>query len=213
MSVRADRTAVRHGPGRATGYDHRAAARGSRTGRRLTLDFAAGDAVFIPGLRRRPGVFFVMSDLLGDNLLFGSLASFQGRHLGSIFANINATAVYLNQPTRQLGIRGLPDQGPELRGRAVVCVRRDGYGVVGCCATRSAASPASKARRSSSIRTGWTSLCRGQPRRVGWIASHYMSYVQDNSLWLPAARSTAGVSALPPGSPATSPTAGSTAIS
>jgi hypothetical protein len=25
-----------------------------------------------------------------------------------------------------------------------------------------------------------------QPRRVGWIASHYMSYVHDNSLWIPS---------------------------
>ncbi len=41
-----------------------------------------------------------MSDLLGDNLLFGSLGSFQGRRLGSILSNINASAIYLNRSRR-----------------------------------------------------------------------------------------------------------------
>ena len=45
----------------------------------LTLDFAAGDAVVIPGYGGAQGFFFVASDLLGDNLLFGSVGSFQGR--------------------------------------------------------------------------------------------------------------------------------------
>ena len=25
-----------------------------------------------------------------------------------------------------------------------------------------------------------------EPRRIGWIASHYLSYVRDNSLWIPS---------------------------
>ena len=40
-----------------------------------------------------------------------------------------------------------------------------------------------------------------EPRRVGWIASHYLSYVHDNSLWMPSGpidggrfRVTAGIS-------------------
>ncbi len=47
--------------------------------RRLTLDFAVGDAVFVPGYGGAQGIAFLMSDLLGDNLVFGSLSSFQGR--------------------------------------------------------------------------------------------------------------------------------------
>ncbi len=67
---------------------------------RLALDFAAGDAVIIPGYGGAQGIFFVMSDLLGDNMVFGSLGSFQGRRLGSILSNINASAVYLNRSRR-----------------------------------------------------------------------------------------------------------------
>ena len=46
--------------------------------RRLTLDFAAGDAVVVPGYGGAQGIFFVASDLLGDNLLFGSVSSYPG---------------------------------------------------------------------------------------------------------------------------------------
>ena len=68
--------------------------------RRLTLDFAAGDAVVIPGYGGAQGIFFVASDLLGDNLLFGSVSSYQGRQLGSILSNLSVTSVYLNQSRR-----------------------------------------------------------------------------------------------------------------
>jgi hemolysin activation/secretion protein len=36
-----------------------------------------------------------------------------------------------------------------------------------------------------SDRTDFT-LPVDEPRRVGWIASHYLSYVRDNSLWIPS---------------------------
>ena len=50
---------------------------------RLSLDFAAGDAVIVPGFGGAQGAVFVMSDLLGDNTLFGSVGSYQGRRLGA----------------------------------------------------------------------------------------------------------------------------------
>ena len=52
-----------------------------------------------------------------------------------------------------------------------------------------------------------------EPRRVGWLASHYLSYVRDNSLWIPSGPIDGGRLASPPASPAISPTAGSTASS
>ncbi len=94
--------------------------------RRLTLDFAAGDAVVIPGYGGAQGIFFVASDLLGDNLLFGSVSSYQGRRLGSILSNLSATTVYLNQSRRvNWGVGCLPDQEPQLRGRPLRRLRRD----------------------------------------------------------------------------------------
>ncbi len=53
--------------------------------------------MIVPGYGGAQGIFFLMSDLLGDNLLFGSVSSFQGRQLGSILSNLSASAVYLNR--------------------------------------------------------------------------------------------------------------------
>ena len=154
---------------------------------KLTLDFAAGDAVVIPGYGGAQGFFFVASDLLGDNLLFGSLGSFQGRQLGSIFANISATAVYLNQSRRvNWGFGAFRTKSRNFEGDRVVAYDETAYGVHRAAALPAhAASPGSRARRSleHSDRVDFT-LPVDEPRRVGWIASHYLSYVHDNSLWL-----------------------------
>jgi hypothetical protein len=53
--------------------------------RRFTLDFAGGDAVFIPGYGGAQGIQVFLSDLLSDEALIFGLSSFQGKDLGSIF--------------------------------------------------------------------------------------------------------------------------------
>src|SRR4030095_12003188 len=67
---------------------------------KMTMDFVAGNAVVVPGYGASQGFVFVMSDLLEDNQFYASIGSFQGRQLGSIVANINANAVYVNQARR-----------------------------------------------------------------------------------------------------------------
>src|SRR6476661_4977104 len=100
--------------------------------KRLTLDFAAGDAVVIPGYGGAQGVFFVASDLLGDNLLFGSVSSYQGRRLGSIFSNLSATAVYLNQSRRvNWGIGAFRTKSRNFEGENVVAYDETAYGAIG----------------------------------------------------------------------------------
>ena len=153
---------------------------------RLTLDFAAGDAVIVPGYGGAQGAFFVMSDLLGDNLLFGSVGSFQGGRLGSLLSNINASAIYINQSRRvNWGVGAFPDQGPEFRGRPVVAYQETAYGALGIIRY-----PLSRFTRiegtfiaEHSDRVDFT-LPVDEPRRKGWIATHLMSYVHDNSLWI-----------------------------
>jgi hypothetical protein len=154
--------------------------------KRLTLDFAAGDAVVIPGYGGAQGVFFVASDLLGDNLLFGSVSSYQGRRLGSIFSNLSATAVYLNQSRRvNWGIGAFRTKSRNFEGENVVAYDETAYGAIGLLRY-----PLTRFTRiegttvlEHSDRVDFT-LPVDQPRRVGWIASHYVSYVRDNSLWL-----------------------------
>ena len=164
------------------------AAGGQPYRRRLTLDFATGDAVFIPGYGGAQGIAFLMSDLLGDNLLFGSVGSFQGRRLGSVFENINATAVYLNRQRRlNWGFGAFRTKGRNFEGDNVVAYDETAVGALGLLRY-----PLSRFSRvegtvvvEHSDRVDFT-LPVDQPRRVGWIASHYLSYVHDNSLWIPS---------------------------
>ncbi|MGH7657346.1 MAG: TolB family protein, partial [Gemmatimonadales bacterium] len=65
--------------------------------RHFTLDFAAGEAVFIPGFGGAQGFQFFLSDILSDEVLIFGLSSFQGKNLGSVFENINGSALYINQ--------------------------------------------------------------------------------------------------------------------
>ncbi len=153
---------------------------------RLALDFAAGGAVIIPGYGGAQGAYFVMSDLLGDNLVFGSLGSFQGRRLGSILANINASVVYLNRSRRvNWGFGAFRTKGRNFEGDRVVAYDETAYGALGIIRY-----PLSRFSRiegtvvaEHSDRVDFT-LPVDQPRRVGWIASHFLSYVHDNSLWI-----------------------------
>jgi len=154
--------------------------------KRLTLDFAAGDAVVIPGYGGAQGIFFVASDLLGDNLLFGSVSSYQGRRLGSIFANLSGTAVYLNQSRRvNWGVGAFRTKSRNFEGDNVVAYDETAYGAIGVLRY-----PLTRFTRiegttvlEHSDRVDFT-LPVDEPRRVGWIASHYLSYVRDNSLWI-----------------------------
>jgi len=154
--------------------------------RRLSLDFAAGDAVVIPGYGGAQGIFFVASDLLGDNLLFGSLSSYQGRRLGSIFSNLSGTAVYLNRSRRvNWGVGAFRTKSRNFEGDRFVAYDETAYGALGLLRY-----PLSRFTRiegtvviEHSDRVDFT-LPVDEPRRVGWIASHYLSYVRDNSLWL-----------------------------
>jgi WD40 repeat protein len=156
--------------------------------KRLTLDFAAGDAVVIPGYGGAQGIYFVASDLLGDNIVFGSVSSYQGRRLGSLFANLSATGVYLNQSRRvNWGMGAFRTKSRNFEGENVVSYDETAYGVVGLLRY-----PLSRFTRidgtmvvEHSDRIDYT-LPVDEPRRVGWIASHYLSYVRDNSLWIPS---------------------------
>jgi hypothetical protein len=156
--------------------------------RRLTLDVATGEAVFVPGYGGAQGVAFVMSDLLGDNLLFGSLGSFQGRRLGSLLDNISANAIYINRARRlNWGLGAFRTRSRNFEGDLVVAYEETAEGAIGLL--RYPLSRFSRVEGTAVVehsdRVDFT-LAVDQPRRVGWIASHYLSFVHDNSLWIPS---------------------------
>ena len=156
-----------------------------------------------------------MSDLLGDNLLFGSIGSYQGRRLGSIFANINASAVYMNQSRRvNWGVGAFRTKGRNFEGDRVVAYDETAYGVLGMLRYPFSRFTPDRGNRHRSTPTASTSPCRWTSLAAkGWIASHYLSYVHDNSLWVTTGPIDGGRFASPRASPAISPTAGSTATS
>jgi hypothetical protein len=153
----------------------------------LTLDFAAGDAVVIPGYGGAQGIFFSASDMLNDNVLLGAVSSYQGRRLGSILSNISATAIYINQARRvNWGLGAFRTKSRNFEGDAVVSYDETASGALGLLRyplTRFTRIEATMVMEHSD-RVDFT-LPVDEPRRVGWIASHYLSYVRDNSLWVP----------------------------
>jgi WD40 repeat protein len=152
--------------------------------RKFTLDFAAGDAMVAPGLGSAQGAVFLLSDLLSDHQVYFALSSFQGEGLGNLIDNFNGTVFYLNQARRVnwgLGVfrlRGLFYEGDfanvfeETAAGAFAQVRY----------------PLSRFRRLEAEyrveHSNRLDLEDTSARRVGWLASNFFSYVEDNTLWL-----------------------------
>jgi hypothetical protein len=193
-AARQDRFTLDSGPPPAqwawAGGSHKPAAKvvGEPYRSRMTLDFAAGGAAFVPGYGGAQGISFLMSDLLSDNLLYGSIGSFQGRRLGSVFANISASTIYVNQQRRlNWGLGAFRTRSRNYEGDLVVAYEELAYGALGLL--RYPLSRFSRVEGTAvlehSDRVDFT-LTVDEPRRVGWIASNYLSFVHDNSLWIPS---------------------------
>src|SRR2546427_9378904 len=161
--------------------------------RKYTLDFAAGDAVVAPGLGSAQGALFLFSDLLSDHQVYVEVSSFQGSGLGNLLDNFNGTVFYLNQARRVnwgVGIfrlRGLffeSDFSTLFQERSAGAFAQVRY-------------PFSRFRRleaeyrvehSDRFDITRPDVLTGDPsafHRVGWLASNYLSYIEDNTLWLP----------------------------
>ena len=161
-------------------------------GRKYTLDFAAGDALVAPGLGSAQGAVFLLSDMLGDHDLFFTLSSFQGQGLGNLLENVNGSVFYLNQAHRvNWGVGAFRLRGLFFEGDLSTVFQETSAGVVA-----EIRYPLSRFRRIEAeyslehsdrfdisradyFNSGLTDL-----HRVGWLASNYVSYVKDNTLWL-----------------------------
>ncbi|MGH7530050.1 MAG: hypothetical protein ACREMN_06675 [Gemmatimonadales bacterium] len=156
--------------------------------RTFTLDIATGDAVVAPGLGAAQGAVFLFSDLLSDHLLLLAVSSFQGSGLGSLLDNMNGTAFYLNQSRRvNWGVGVFRQRGLFYEGDFNTLFEETSYGVFG-----QVRYPFTRFRRivgeyrlERSDRLDFLTEDVDEPHRVGWLASNYLSYVKDNTLWLP----------------------------
>jgi hypothetical protein len=153
--------------------------------RKYTIDFAAGQFAYVPRVGTGQGVTLLMSDLLSDNLFYMNFSTFQGRGAESLVNNISVLGLYLNQ-TRRLnwGVGMFRFKGNQYEGDYFPAYTENtagGFGMVRY--------PLSKFERIEgqvsleySKRVDLT-LPVEAPRRDGWIASQFVSYVHDNALW------------------------------
>jgi len=161
--------------------------------RKFSLDFAAGDAVVAPGVGSAQGAVFVFSDLLSDHQLYLLVSSFSGSGFGNLLDNFSGTAFYLNQSHRvnwgvgAFRLRGLFYEGDfstlydETSGGA--------FGEIRYPLSRFTRIEAEyRVEHSNRFDVTRPDLIENGPtefHRVGWLASNYLSYVRDNTLWLP----------------------------
>ena len=155
--------------------------------RKFSLDFAAGDAAVAPGLGSAQGAVFVFSDLLSDHQLFLALSSFQSAGFGSLVDNLSGSAFYLNQSRRvNWGVGAFRQRGVFFEGDFNSLFEERSYGMFA-----QVRYPFTRFRRvvgeyriERSDRLDLRTEDVTEPRRVGWLASNYLSYVKDNTLWL-----------------------------
>ncbi|HEV2290217.1 MAG TPA: hypothetical protein VGR60_00090 [Gemmatimonadales bacterium] len=154
---------------------------------RYTLDFALAEAEFIPGVATVQGATALFSDLLGDHVVIANFATYQGPTLGSLFDNLNVSALYLDQSRRlNWGVGAFRAKGDVYESGYTVDYAETATGAFGF--VRYPLSPFSRVDGTfvlaQSDRFDFT-LPVTDLHRVGFIASQYLSYVFDNSAWLP----------------------------
>lgn len=156
--------------------------------RKYALDFAAGGFAYAPRLGTGQGATFLISDLLSDNLVFVNISTYQGRGFTSLFSNISAQGIYLNQ-TRRLnwGVGAYRFKGNQYEGDYSVAYTENTTGAFGLVRYPLSrfASVEGRAVIEHSDRFDFT-LPVESPRRKGWIASQYFTYTHNSSLWLPS---------------------------
>jgi len=161
--------------------------------RHYSLDFAAAEAVYTPGYAGAQGAVFLLTDMLGDNLLYVSMLAYQqASGIGDLINNFNGTAFYMNQSQRlnwgvgAFRVRGLFYDGDYERLYHETSL--GGYLELRYPVSRFTRLQAQfRAERSDRIDFGYVDdePGVGLPRRRGLLTAEYLSFVHDNSLWLP----------------------------
>lgn len=165
---------------------------------RFGLDFAAGQAAFAPGFGSAQGAQFLMSDMLGNHLLFFSIVAQNFGGINDVFDSFAGQAIYLNLSRRvNWGVGAFRWNGRFVDQAFNNVFEEETYGGFFL-----ASYPFSKFRRIEvqtaleySDRRDVQDIVRfNEPitefpdtlsvTRRGLIATNQISYVKDNTLWL-----------------------------
>jgi hypothetical protein len=166
---------------------------------KMSLDFAAADALYAPGYAAAQGAQFLMSDMLGNHILFLGVSAFQAGDLSQFVDSFSGNAMYLNLTHRlNYGVGVFRYKG------LFRDVSWDIYEDAGMGAYFIASYPLSRYRRVElqlGVQKGdrtdvedafgegpFGNDTREDPRdltRSGLLATNFLSYIKDNTLWLP----------------------------
>jgi hypothetical protein len=166
---------------------------------KLTLDFAAADAIVAPGVGAAQGAQFLASDLLGNHILFAGISALQVKDLSNLIDSFSGNLLYLNLSSRLNYGAGVFRFKGLFRDVALDIYEEETFGGYFL-----ASYPFSKFKRvelqlsierSNRVDTEdafeegiFGGTTRPDPRnltRRGVLTSNFVSYVKDNTLWLP----------------------------
>jgi hypothetical protein len=166
---------------------------------KVSVDFAGGDAIVAPGVGTAQGAQFLVSDMLGNHILFAGITAVQANGFADFIDNFSGNLFYLNLSHRLNYGAGLFRFKGRFRDVAFDIYEENTYG-----AYFIAAYPFSRYRRvemqlavensdrrdiEDAFESGVGGIdTRVDPRdltRKGILTSNYVSYVKDNTLWLP----------------------------
>lgn len=175
------------------------AAQPYRTWERMSIDFAAADAMLAPGYGAAQGAQFLASDMLGNHIAFLGVSAFQAGDLSQLIDSFSGTALYLNLSHRLnygFGIYRMKGLFRDVSWDLYEDASFGGFFV--------ASYPFSRFRRvelqlgisrsdrvdvEDAFEIGFGGVdTRPDPRdltRRGIMTSNFVSYVKDNTLWLP----------------------------
>ncbi len=169
------------------------------TWNRFTLDFAAANALVAPGLGAAQGAQFLLTDLLGDHMIFGGFSAAQFNGLSNLVDNFSGNLLYLNLKNRLNYGAGLFRFKGRFRNVTLNLYDEESFGGYFL-----ASYPFSRFRRvefqlgmersnREDLHDAFEDGIFGTTTRIdsldltrrGFLTTNYVSYVKDNTLWLP----------------------------
>jgi WD40 repeat protein len=166
---------------------------------KVSLDFAAADAMVAPGYASSQGAQFLASDMLGNHILFLGVSAFQAGDLSQFVDSFSGNALYLNMSHRLNYGFGVFRYKGLFRDVSYDIYEDSGLG--GYFLASYPLSPyhrvelqlgMQKSRRvdledalEGGLFTGTTRPDERDLTRSGLLTTNYLSYVKDNTLWLP----------------------------
>lgn len=168
-----------------------------RTLEKVSVDFAGGDAVFAPGLGTAQGAQFLMSDMLGNHIVYLGISAMQVDEFSDLVDNFSGNLLYLNLSHRLNFGGGLFRFKGRFRDVSFDVYEENtfgGYFIASYPFTKFQRLELQLALEKSDRRDlldfdlidegGDTRPDVLDLTREGVLASNYLSYVKDNTLWL-----------------------------